>query len=184
MYLEVCCSSYKLISINVFNFKVVLSSFMGPYLLHYIIIFWIYPMKAYTGNFSCHLMVYLRNLGVMVVQLQSFFMATFRYICLHHQNFLLKYKISPSVSNKSLCKKPNLRSSWNPNLYQLMITSMALDITHCLDLDLYTYGRSHICWWVFLVELDWDNWFLLDKVNFYDFSKNWIGNSGGKSERN
>ena len=40
----------------------------------------------------------LRNFGVTMVQLQSFFNAVFRYTCLFHNKFLLKYSISPFVS--------------------------------------------------------------------------------------
>ena len=38
--------------------------------------------------------------------------------------------------------------------------------SHCLDLDLYAHDRSHFHRWWFLVELEWDNWFLLEKGNF------------------
>ena len=40
----------------------------------------------------------LRNFGVTMVQLQSFFNAVFRYTCLFHNKFLLKYNISAFVS--------------------------------------------------------------------------------------
>ena len=40
--------------------------------------------------------------------------------------------------------------------------------SHCLDLDIYAHDRSHFHRWWFLVELEWDNWFLLNKVSFYD----------------
>ena len=36
----------------------------------------------------------------MMIQLQSFFNAVFRYTCLFHNKFLLKYSISPLVSHK------------------------------------------------------------------------------------
>ena len=36
----------------------------------------------------------------MMIQLQSFFNTVFRYTCLFHNKFLLKYSISPSVSHK------------------------------------------------------------------------------------
>ena len=36
----------------------------------------------------------------MMIQLQSFFNAVFRYTCLFHNKFLLKYSISPFVSHK------------------------------------------------------------------------------------
>ena len=36
----------------------------------------------------------------MMIQLQSFFNAVFRYTCLFHNKFLLKYSISPLVSHR------------------------------------------------------------------------------------
>ena len=33
-----------------------------------------------------------------MIQLQSFFVATFRYICLFHDDFLFRFSLSPKVS--------------------------------------------------------------------------------------
>ena len=71
---------------------------MVPYLLYYILIFCVYPVKNYTGEPVCHLMNFCRNCGIMMVQSQSFFMSVFRYTCLFHDNFLLKTNLSPFVS--------------------------------------------------------------------------------------
>ena len=47
-----------------FGFQVLLSSFMGPYFLFYILILWIYPVKTYIGEFACYLMIYTRSVYV------------------------------------------------------------------------------------------------------------------------
>ena len=50
---------------------------------------------------------------------------------------------------------------------------------HCLDLDLYAHGRSHLYSWWFLVELECDSWFCwIKSISSIAFSKNWFGNSG------
>ena len=49
---------------NCFGFQVLLSSFMGPYFLFYILILWIYPVKTYVGEFACYLMIYSRSVYV------------------------------------------------------------------------------------------------------------------------
>ena len=41
-----------------------LSSFMGPYLLYYILILCIYPVKTYAGEFFCYVMVFFRSVYV------------------------------------------------------------------------------------------------------------------------
>ena len=49
---------------NNFDFQVLLSSFMGPYFLFYILTLCIYPVKTYTGEFACYLMIYSRSVYV------------------------------------------------------------------------------------------------------------------------
>ena len=47
---------------------------------------------------------------------------------------------------------------------------------HCLDLDLHTNENSPFYSWWFLVVLKYDNWFLLDYINFHDcffWKSNW-----------
>ena len=53
-------------------------------------------MKGILGETGCYIMTYVRNMATFTNQLQSFFMATFRYICLFHEDFLIRF--SPTVS--------------------------------------------------------------------------------------
>ena len=73
---------------------------MVPCNLYLTLVYWVYPMKDYIGETGCHIMIFIRNVGGLAMQLQSFFMATFRYICLFHDKLLLKLELSPHVSNK------------------------------------------------------------------------------------
>ena len=76
-----------------------LSIFMVPYSLYLSLVYWIYPMKDYIGDIGCYMFVYGRDIGGFIIQLHSFFIATFRYICLFHDNFLLRFNLTPHVSN-------------------------------------------------------------------------------------
>ena len=73
---------------------------MGPYLMYFSLVNFVYPIKQYLGETGCYLVSFLKNMGIMGVQLQSFFMALFRYVCLFHDSLLFKYNISPHVSKK------------------------------------------------------------------------------------
>ena len=73
---------------------------MGPYTLYLTMVYWVYPLKDYLGETGCYLVIYLRDIGTFAIQLQSFFMALFRYICLFHDNFLQKFNLSPYVSSR------------------------------------------------------------------------------------
>ena len=79
-------------------FQVMLSIFMGPSSLYLSLVYWVYPMRDYITDTGCYMFVYGRNIGLFIMQLQSFFVATFRYVCLFHDNFLLKFNLSPDVS--------------------------------------------------------------------------------------
>ena len=58
-----------------------------------------------------------------MVQLQSFFNAGFRYTCLFHNNFLLKYSISPLVSYKSFkFKSMYVSSNYFQNAAKFTVT--------------------------------------------------------------
>ena len=70
-----------------------------PFSLYLSLVYWVYPLKNIIGETGCYVMIYLRNMGTFTIQLQSFFMATFRYICLFHEDFLLKrFSPTPTVS--------------------------------------------------------------------------------------
>ena len=72
---------------------------MGPHTLYHILEFWVYPFKDYIGDTGCYMFIYGRDIGNFIIQLHSFFLATFRYVCLFHDMFLLKFNLSPNVSN-------------------------------------------------------------------------------------
>ena len=55
-YIYACLNFLK----NCFDFQVLLSSFMGPYILFYILTLSVYPVKTYIGEFACYLMIYSR----------------------------------------------------------------------------------------------------------------------------
>ena len=76
-----------------------LSMFMGPFSLYLTLVYWIYPLNDYVGDTGCYLIIYGRDIGNFTIQLHSFFVATFRYVCLFHENFLQKLDLSPKVSN-------------------------------------------------------------------------------------
>ena len=82
-----------------YSFQVMLSIFMVPYSLYLSLVYWIYPMKDYIGDTGCYMFVYGRDIGGFIIELHSFFIATFRYVCLFHDNFLLRFNLTPHVSN-------------------------------------------------------------------------------------
>ena len=87
-------------------FQVLLSAFIGPSLVYYTLVYWVYPMKDYVGETGCHITFFLRNAGVFAFQLQSLSMALFRYICLFHSGSVRKLHISLNVSCKDQIMKP------------------------------------------------------------------------------
>ena len=75
-----------------------INPFIMPFSLYLSLIYWVYPLKDIFGETGCYIMTCLRNMGTFMIQLQSFFMATFRYICLFHDDFLIRFSLSPMVS--------------------------------------------------------------------------------------
>ena len=75
-----------------------LSTFLVPSSLYFISNYWIYPLKDYIGDTGCYILIYSRDIENFIIQLHSFFMATFRYVCLFHDNLLQKFNLSPNVS--------------------------------------------------------------------------------------
>ena len=70
---------------------------MGPFSLG-VLVYWVYPLKNIIGESGCYIFIYWQTVGTFVIQLQSFFVATFRYICLFNKDFLLRFHLSPTVS--------------------------------------------------------------------------------------
>ena len=79
-----------------------LTTSMGPYSLYLSLVYWVYPFNDYFGDAGCYIFSYARVIGNFIIQLHSFFLATFRYVCLFHDNFLLKFNLSPKVSSNNL----------------------------------------------------------------------------------
>ena len=75
-----------------------LTTFMVPYSLYLTSVYWVYPLKDYIGNTICYMLIYGRDIGIFIIQLHSFFMAIFRYVCIFHDDLLLKFNLSPNVS--------------------------------------------------------------------------------------
>ena len=73
---------------------------MGPYMLHFSMNNWIYPIKDYIGETGCYLMTTFKATHLVEVQLQSFFISLFRFVCLFHSGLLQKIKLSPNVRDK------------------------------------------------------------------------------------
>ena len=84
-------------ALNIF-FQVMLSTFLVPSSLYFVSNYWIYPLNDYIGDTGCYMLIYSRDIGNFIIQLHSFFMATFRYVCLFHDNLLQKFNLSPNVS--------------------------------------------------------------------------------------
>ena len=80
------------------TFQVLLSIFMGPITLYLSLVYWMYPLNEFLGDIGCYAVIYGRNIWNFISQLHSFFMAIFRYTCLFHGNFLLRYKLTPNVN--------------------------------------------------------------------------------------
>ena len=70
-YIQTCLNFLK----NYFDFQVLLSSFMGPYILYYILTLCIYPVKTYVGEFACYLMTYSRSVYVCKSNFYLIFLA-------------------------------------------------------------------------------------------------------------
>ena len=59
-----------------------------------------YPLKDLFGDYGegmCHFYDYLLVIGAFAGQFHSFFLTAFRYICLFHDDFMLRYNIQPKV---------------------------------------------------------------------------------------
>ena len=79
-------------------FQVANSMLIVPYLIYFSISKWTYPMKDYIGESGCFFLTFSRGMYQYEVQLSSFFMVFFRYICLFHGNYLQRIKLTPNVS--------------------------------------------------------------------------------------
>jgi hypothetical protein len=74
--------------------------FMGSYSLYTSVALWVYPLNDFVGDLACYMFVYARNIGLEVIQIHSFFVALFRYMCLFHVNLLLRFGLRSNVSSQ------------------------------------------------------------------------------------
>ena len=82
-----------------FFLQIGLSVSIGPVLLYFTLDCWVYPLRDYIGETGCHTMILFKNTGSFILQLQSFFTSTFRYICVFHNGSILYLNLSPHVSS-------------------------------------------------------------------------------------
>ena len=74
--------------------------FMVSYSLYASVALWVYPLNDFVGDLACYMFVYARNIGLEIIQIHSFFVALFRYMCLFHGNLLLRFSLSSNVSSQ------------------------------------------------------------------------------------
>ena len=70
---------------------------MGPYMIYFSMVNWIYPLKDYLGETGCYLMNVFRGAHLWEVQQQSFWISLFRFVFLFHGHVLQKFNLSPNV---------------------------------------------------------------------------------------
>ena len=59
-----------------------------------------YPLKDLFGAYGieiCHFMNFAEILAVLVAQFHSFFLTSFRYICLFHDDVMTKFNVGPKL---------------------------------------------------------------------------------------
>ena len=69
--------------------------------------FWVYPLNDFVGDVGCYMLVYARNIGLAIIQVHSFYVVLFRYICLFHLDLLQRFSIGSKVSIKSIACEPD-----------------------------------------------------------------------------
>ena len=90
------------------NFQVFLSMFMGSYSLYTSVVLWVYPLNDFVGDIACYMFIYARNIGFTIIQVHSFFVTLFRYLCLFHGNLLLRFSLSSNVSRYILVHRQSI----------------------------------------------------------------------------
>ena len=75
---------------------------MGSNSIYTILDFWVYPLNDFVGDIGCYTLAYARNIGLGIIQVHSFYVVLFRYICLFHLDLLQRFSISSKVSVKSM----------------------------------------------------------------------------------
>ena len=83
-------------------FQVSLSIYVGSNSIYTILDFWVYPLNDFVGDIGCYTLAYARNIGLGIIQVHSFYVVLFRYMCLFHLDLLQRFSISSKVSVKSM----------------------------------------------------------------------------------
>ena len=85
-----------------------------------------YPLSGLFGDWFCYFFDYTIAICGFTGQFHSFFLASFRYICLFHDGFMFEYNISPKV-NLLFCYLITIINSWSSLLFQ---TGIEKNIAH------------------------------------------------------
>ena len=77
----------------------VISDIMSPLFLAFMFLRTeYYPLSELFGDWFCYFFDYTIAICGFTGQFHSFFLASFRYICLFHDGFMFEYNISPKVN--------------------------------------------------------------------------------------
>ena len=91
-------SKWKILTVC-YTYLQIIADILSPFFLIFLYLRTkYYPLKDTFGEYFCHFFNYLLPIGAFAGQFHSFFLTSFRYICLFHDDFLIKYNISPKVS--------------------------------------------------------------------------------------
>ena len=71
----------------------------------------IFPLKDWIGELACHLISFIEIYSNMMAQSHTFFISMFRYVCIIHNQTLLKRNVKGRVSKKYLQFSCNLHLS-------------------------------------------------------------------------
>ena len=71
-----------------------------------------YPMKDLFGEGFCHFFNFIEGYGAFIGQFHSFFLTTFRYICLFHTDDMMKHEITPKVNFQLHTRGKSLLELW------------------------------------------------------------------------
>ena len=59
----------------------------------------IFPLKDWIGELACHLISFIEIYSNMMAQSHTFFISMFRYVCIIHNQTLLKRNVKGRVNN-------------------------------------------------------------------------------------
>ena len=138
-----------------FFFQIIADTISPFYIIFLFLRTSFYPLKDLFGDYGegmCHFYDYLLVIGAFAGQFHSFFLTAFRYICLFHDDFMLRYNIQPKVRylivNLSFLKKVIQNYSCN-----------------CITYILYRIWLE--CFWfpIFSLQLSSLFYYLMDQIH-------------------